>query len=446
VEHALRQAVKIVGDLLCIHAGYFLAFLLRFQGRLPEANWKAYLHILPALTLVAVILLYAYEFYSEHKRRWSEFLSSLICVVSLLMLSGISLSYLMQTYAFPRTIFFMAAVLQFLLLYSWRRFLWIWSLKREGALQLFIVGPALQVQKRIKDLTDYDGSVINIVGVLETDNLSFSQIPDGGIFPEIAASFDKTPSFAVLICDGIEKEKRSRIILQAVERGLPVFLIPEVEEIFLAQATPAQLNGIPVLHLHGAGNGPGGWKRFLDITLAVSLMILFAPLILLAALAIKIESPGPAFYLQERVGKDGRIFRLIKLRTMIPEAEKFTGPVLSHGKDPRITRVGRFLRLTRIDELPQLWNVLKGDMSFVGPRPERPFFVSQFQAKIPGYNLRHSLPVGITGLAQVEGKYSTPPEDKLRFDLIYGQRASFLEDLRLLLRTLSTVMLKDKAS
>lgn len=171
------------------------------------------------------------------------------------------------------------------------------------------------------------------------------------------------------------------------------------------------------------------------------------PIILLAALALKLENPRwPVFYVQERVGRGGRVFRLLKLRTMIPGAEEETGPTLATPDDPRLTRVGRFLRVTRIDELPQLWNVLKGEMSFVGPRPERPYFVEQLEKEVLGYHLRHHLPVGLTGLAQVEGKYSTPPEDKLRYDLMYGKSASLLTDLRIILRTLSVIMLRDKAS
>lgn len=238
------------------------------------------------------------------------------------------------------------------------------------------------------------------------------------------------------------------MMAQAMARGLSVYLIPDIEDIFLAGASLEQLDGIPVFRIPKLQeNTAYGWKRLLDIALALLLSLPAIPLLLLAALAIKLESPqGPVFYVQDRVGQGGRIFRLVKLRTMVPDAEKNTGPVLASADDPRLTRVGRFLRATRIDELPQLWNVLKGDMSFVGPRPERPFFVKQFEKEVPGYRLRHYLPVGITGLAQVEGKYSTSPEDKLKFDLMYGKSASILTDLRILLRTLSVIMLRDKAS
>ncbi|NLL58300.1 MAG: exopolysaccharide biosynthesis polyprenyl glycosylphosphotransferase, partial [Firmicutes bacterium] len=205
---------------------------------------------------------------------------------------------------------------------------------------------------------------------------------------------------------------------------------------------------IPVFRLSGFTRKPvEAWKRLMDIALAVFFGVIALPLVLLAAIAIKIESPGgPVLFRQERVGQGGKVFELLKLRTMIPNAEMLTGPVLAEENDPRITRVGKVLRASRIDELPQLWNVLKGDMSFVGPRPERPVFVQQFRDEMPGYELRHQVKTGITGLAQVEGKYTTPPEDKLRFDLLYVKTMSPIKDIQILLHTLKVMLMRHKAS
>ena len=141
-------------------------------------------------------------------------------------------------------------------------------------------------------------------------------------------------------------------------------------------------------------------------------------------MAIKLTSPGPVFYTQKRVGRNNKVFQLYKFRTMINNAEARTGPVLSSEKDGRVTKVGRILRMTRIDEIPQLINVLKGDMSIVGPRPERPVFVEKYCKELPDYAYRHMINTGITGLAQVSGKYSTSPQDKLRYDLLYAKAAT----------------------
>ena len=165
-----------------------------------------------------------------------------------------------------------------------------------------------------------------------------------------------------------------------------------------------------------------------------------APVAALAAVAIRLTSPGPALYRQERVGCGGRLFVIYKLRTMIEGAENETGPILARRDDPRSTMLGRILRVSKLDEWPQFYNVLRGDMSVVGPRPERPCFVGVFRRHIPAYSQRHTVRPGITGLAQVKGGYRTNVYVKLRYDLIYLQRQSLWLDLWILARTPLTIL------
>lgn len=172
-------------------------------------------------------------------------------------------------------------------------------------------------------------------------------------------------------------------------------------------------------------------KRGLDIVVATFGLFLAIPFAAVVALGILLEDGRPIFYRQTRVGKDGRLFRIVKFRSMVKDAEKHTGPVLASADDPRITRMGAFLRKTAQDELPQLWNILKGEMSFVGPRPERPEFVRKFVETIPGYNLRHSVRPGLAGMAQVYGRYETVASEKLRYDLAYLRRRSLWLDAML---------------
>jgi lipopolysaccharide/colanic/teichoic acid biosynthesis glycosyltransferase len=174
-------------------------------------------------------------------------------------------------------------------------------------------------------------------------------------------------------------------------------------------------------------------KRAFDITLSLFGIIISSPLWILIGLLIWLEDRWPIFYSQERVGKDGKVFRVLKFRSMIPDAEKYTGPVWAKENDPRVTKVGRILRATAMDELPQLWNILKGDMSFVGPRAERPELVAQFAQRTKNYWKRFSVTPGLTGLAQVYGKYDTPPQHKLKYDLLYIKKQSFWLDLKLIL-------------
>jgi lipopolysaccharide/colanic/teichoic acid biosynthesis glycosyltransferase len=163
------------------------------------------------------------------------------------------------------------------------------------------------------------------------------------------------------------------------------------------------------------------------------------------AILIRLTSPGKVLFTQQRVGRNGAEFILYKFRTMVADAERNTGPVLATANDPRITKTGAFLRATRLDEFPQLFNVLRGEMSLVGPRPERPHFVQQFREQIPGYEFRLAVKPGVTGMAQVFGRYSTTAERKLRFDVTYITRYSLFMDIRILLSTLAVLLRREQA-
>jgi sugar transferase (PEP-CTERM system associated) len=184
-------------------------------------------------------------------------------------------------------------------------------------------------------------------------------------------------------------------------------------------------------------------KRIVDIVMSLVGLALSAPLCLLVALLIRLDSKGPVFFRQERVGQDGEVFRIIKFRTMRVDAEAESGPVWAQANDNRVTRIGRILRLTRIDEIPQMFNVLAGKMSFVGPRPERPFFVAELSRDIPFYPLRHTVKPGLTGWAQVNHRYGASIDDaaeKLRYDLYYIKNMGLLFDLNIILRTVGVIL------
>jgi exopolysaccharide biosynthesis polyprenyl glycosylphosphotransferase len=185
------------------------------------------------------------------------------------------------------------------------------------------------------------------------------------------------------------------------------------------------------------------FKRLVDITLSVCLLILFLPLILIIAVLIKFDSKGPVIFSQERLGENKKIYRIYKFRSMVADAEKKSGPVWAQDNDERITRVGRLLRKWRLDEIPQLWNVLKGEMSFVGPRPEREFFVKELEKKIPYYGFRFAIKPGLTGWAQVCYAYGSSVGDaieKLNYELFYIKNMSMLMDLMIVLRTIKIVL------
>src|SRR5690606_31780726 len=212
-------------------------------------------------------------------------------------------------------------------------------------------------------------------------------------------------------------------------KNIQLKIVPDLYEILSGQARTSQIYGIPLIDV--MPQLMPEWekkiKRLLDIIASFIILVISLPITILTAIAIKLESKGPVFFIQERCGMNGEIFKMIKFRSMYADAEKHTGPIWSQKDDPRITKVGRFIRKVRIDEIPQFINVLKGEMSIVGPRPEREFFVEKLSHEIPYYKRRLKVRPGITGWAQVKHKYDETIEDvkiKLRYDLFYIENMS----------------------
>ncbi|MDF1617743.1 sugar transferase, partial [Petrocella sp. FN5] len=187
-------------------------------------------------------------------------------------------------------------------------------------------------------------------------------------------------------------------------------------------------------------------KRVFDVVLSSIGLIIAMPILIIVATVIKLTDSGPIFFRQERLTVGNKRFNVYKFRTMVMNAEEMTGPVLATAKDPRITKIGHFLRSTRLDEVPQLLNVFNGSMSIVGPRPERDFFVKQFIETTPSFEYRTAVKAGITGLAQVLGKYTTSFEDKLRYDLMYIKNYTFLLDIKIIIKTLKVILTKDASA
>jgi exopolysaccharide biosynthesis polyprenyl glycosylphosphotransferase len=225
----------------------------------------------------------------------------------------------------------------------------------------------------------------------------------------------------------------------AAREAVDIKVVPDLYRYVTLCAGVEEFAGLPIVRIQGTPMTTFDRfvKRAFDVAAAAALLVLSSPLFLVVALAVKLTSRGPVLYRQERMGLDGHLFNILKFRTMVPDAERETGEVWSGPDDPRCTAIGRWLRRLSLDELPQLWNVLCGDMSLVGPRPERPVFIEQFRAKVPRYHLRHMVKAGMTGWAQVHGwRGCTSLEKRLEFDLYYIENWSFALDLKILARTL----------
>ena len=239
-------------------------------------------------------------------------------------------------------------------------------------------------------------------------------------------------------------ERIDEVYAQCQPLDVDVQLVPEILSMWTRRVRFEEVDGLPLLRLRDLPlvGWNGVMKRTLDLLVSGLLLILLSPLFLGIAITVRMDSPGPVFHRQDRVGRDRRHFTMLKFRSMRVDAESQTGPVWASENDPRRTRVGAFLRKWSLDELPQLWNVFRGEMSLVGPRPERPVFVEQFEQRVHDYYDRHRVKSGVTGWAQVHGlRGNVPIEERTRYDLYYVENWSLWLDLRILWLTLSAVLL-----
>lgn len=252
---------------------------------------------------------------------------------------------------------------------------------------------------------------------------------------------EKTQKYGTIILYNVSEDVRIQLLALCVEKGKNVYLTPRIEDILLTNFENRHMIDTPLLKTRNDTKEYTG-KRLLDIVISAFMLILFAPFMLIIAVCIKIEDGGDIFYRQKRVTMDGKVFEILKFRSMIPDAEKQGfKPCTTH--DDRITRVGRIIRATRLDETPQLINILKGDMSIVGPRPERVEHVEKYTSELPEFAYRLRVRGGLTGYAQIYGKYNTSAEDKLKMDLMYIERQSLILDLQLIFLTIKIMFIPE---
>lgn len=300
------------------------------------------------------------------------------------------------------------------------------TIKNHRALGIDVVAYAAALYESLGK--DYNG--IKVLGVV-TD---LEKIIDEFNIKNVIISLEKHHEETIL-----------EVISRCEGKNVEIKIVPDLYDIISGQVRTSQIYGMPLIDI--MPELMPEWekkiKRLMDIILSFLLIIITLPATLLASLLIKLDSKGPIFYRQNRSGMNGKVFKIVKFRTMVADAEKLSGPVWSTKDDPRITRVGKFVRKVRLDEIPQALNILKGDMSFVGPRPERPFFVEKLSYEIPLYKRRLKVRPGITGWAQVKHKYDETIEDvkvKLRYDLFYIENMSLRMDFKILFRTIFVVL------
>jgi len=413
------MAIRIylfLANLLALNAAFLLSFLIRYGNDIPKYCFSAYKNSFIFLTIIYVVSL---SFFRVYKRRfrssWDLFKRVFLGLFFGTLLS-IAFVYVFRTKwgAFPTTVFVLSFFINLLLIFKLNQLV-------------------LKACKRIRK------NVI-VIGRDDTDGLvgkkAVVETIGGNQIGELLKHRDIDE---VVICERIQNEKDLSLLIYLIQKlKIDVVFSPSI----YVELLSGRINGDDSFGFLSTFVGEKRdieefLMRGLDTVGSVLALLVFLPAIILFFVLIKISSAGPVFYKQQRVGKDGRIFTLYKFRTMVKDAEKELGPVMASRDDPRVTKVGRILRMTRLDELPQLLNVLRGDMSLVGPRPERPHFVKQHKAL---HELRLAVKPGLTGLAQIRSFYDLKPKHKIKYDYLYIQKRSFLLNLYILFLTVPAVL------
>lgn len=445
----------ILFDFFAINLAWIVYYLLRVESQIVAVQAKPDL-ILPMFLIygywMAIFMFFGLYRPWYSRSRFDEFSSILRAIT----IGCVALFFVIffddeknSSYSGNREIIVMYWILMVLfvgvgrmVLRSFRKRL---ILQGIGLAETLIVGTGNKAKELYESLQQYPALGFNVIGFL-----SVSQNANQGIIlpKEICGTIDDIPSLIkakniksfLIALDEQNKDVILNVVSLTTGFDVAIKIIPDMYDIISGQARTNQIYGFPLIEIMPNIMEP--WeesaKRVVDIVASILILVVTAPLWIFVGIAIKLNSPGPLVYSQERVGKNGKLFRMHKFRSMYQDAEARSGPVWATQNDPRITSVGRFLRKTRLDEIPQFMDVLRGDMSLVGPRPERPHFVEKLSKEVPLYKRRLAVKPGITGWAQIKQGYDTSIEDvksKVRYDLFYIENMSFRMDLKILIMT-----------
>lgn len=448
-QSRLFQRALFFADILLISIGWIAAWYIRFEVLTPP-EWISlarYLEFLPWVVLIGSLVFAASGLYAPDR---AQRLTRLIYAVAKAMALGIltvaaSLSFYRELY-FSRLhmIIFgaltpaMMIVLRMVLYYFVRR------ARQQGRYlrRVVIVGAGRAGRRLASAMRQYPWMGLEVAGFFDDHKRDEPDVigDAADVIPFVdEADLNGRPIDYVYVALPLSASERIEFLVNGLASRLPhVCLVPDFFHLDIINSRVTDVDGMPVIHL--IDEAPFEIRRFLkrgiDVAFSLTFLILASPVMLALAVAVKLSSPGPVFYRQERMGLNGHTFRMLKFRSMPIDAENRSGPVWAKSGEDRATPVGKFLRRTSLDELPQFINVLKGDMSVVGPRPERPVFIDQFRDHVPRYMLRHKMKAGITGWAQVNGwRGNTSIERRIEYDIYYIQNWSLKLDFKIMLMT-----------
>lgn len=430
-----RTKKLIIGviDVLLYHVSIVLSFLIRYNMDIPRRNYLAYERARLYILLGFIILNILFGIYILYNKKLMDFIYLTIITQFLMGLVIMAMTFFGRWFAFPRTIIFISFIVSCIVLIAWRSLVFKLYVKIDGTKNVMVVGSE---EACLAAVRNFESSKNNrhAVKSIVVDNF----------YENIKNHMDSVD--IVYLADKLVESEKTAIYDLLIGENKKLFLNTSFENLVLVNPNIMSIEDESIIEASNFSISPEDdmVKRLIDVFASLAILIVTSPIIIVTAVLVKATSKGPVLYKQIRITKDQKEFGILKFRTMSATAEDSSGPVLASANDTRVTIVGKYLRSLRIDELPQLFNVLKGDMSLVGPRPERPFFVEQFQQQNRYYYLRHNVRAGITGYAQVYGKYATDFNSKLNFDLVYIKKYSFILDVKIMLQTIK--ILFDKVS
>lgn len=455
VKHIRRKKIFILVDFIIICCSIYIAMLIRtnielpfFSGLLPSNAIEQNISFIFSTAILGIIFCVSgyltglYDLWnSPGFTTWMQKLS-----IPNILIATIAFSYLYlnKKFLFPSSYLITILGVNFLLSILWRIF--YFKLFDNEISEIILVG---DFQKCVQFSQEFNKEpFINRVKICaifcpnesSQNNISVKNLNE---FDTYSRHFPYT-SVIIVSTSSHTQEKIYSSVFKAARRGVQVYTVPNHYEILLGRLKHIHVNDLPLLELK-LENTVSIYlrlKRIIDFFFSLFLLIILIIPIILISIIVKFSSPGPIMYKQQRIGKNGKTFQIIKFRSMIHNAEKNTGEVLASKNDPRITKFGKFMRKTRLDEIPQLINIFKGEMSFIGPRPERPCFVKKFENEILAYSERTRIRPGITGLAQIHGDYNSSADTKLKYDLAYLVNQGFLLDLEIIFKTIKVIILR----
>jgi len=448
------NSLFFISDLLILSLAWILSYFLRFhvlpiRPRLLTPSLMIYVEFLLPLWVIWSFTSYRFGLYRS--RRTEHFLNEVFDIVKSLIFAFVVLIatiYLLRKFEFSRLAFLYFLEFGFLGLISMRYFArrTLMMLRSKGYNQRFalIAGTGELGQKLLEQIEINPDFGIQVFGFLgpqaEEVGKKIKNIPVLGVYEDLDKIIGEKKVDIFFVALPIHEYHYFEDLIRKVNGDLSeIKVVPGSYEFIGLRGGIDALGDLPMLSLQGSPLH--GWdrvfKRTFDLLLGILILVILSPILLAISFLIRLTSEGPILYQQRRVGFDGRLFQIFKFRTMKKDAEKETGPVWAKENDSRRTKIGAFLRKTSLDELPQLFNVVKGEMSLVGPRPERPHFVEAFRNRIPRYMLRHKIKAGMTGWAQVNGlRGNTSLEKRIEHDLYYIQNWSIGLDVKILLMTI----------